>query len=209
MTGLSPTQLDERRGRLGDVLVPSLLFVAGLAVVFVALGATASALGALLSPYKVLLSRVAGAFIIVMGFLMLGVVKVPWLYGEARIDPARARAFGRGAAFVLGMAFAFGWTPCVGPVLASILAIAGEAGSVGRGAGLLFAYALGLGVPFVAVGVFFGRLKGAVRWLSRHSLAVNRVAGVLLMILGVLILTGRLAAFAAFFVRYLPGSGIG
>ncbi len=206
MTGLSPARLDESRGRIGEVLLPSLLFVLGLAIVFVALGATASALGALLAPYRGAFARVAGAFILVMGFLMLGVVKVPWLYGEARVDPARARSFGRGAALVLGMAFGFGWTPCVGPVLASILALAGETASVARGASLLLAYALGLGVPFVIVGLFFGRLKGAVRWLSRHTMAVNRVAGVLLMLLGLLILTGRLAAVAAFFLRWLPVS---
>jgi cytochrome c-type biogenesis protein len=206
MTGLSPARLDEGRGRIGEVLVPSLLFVLGLAIVFVALGATASALGALLAPYRGVFARVAGAFILIMGFLMLGVVKVPWLYGEARVDPARARSFGRGAALVLGMAFGFGWTPCVGPVLASILALAGGTASVARGASLLLAYALGLGVPFVIVGLFFGRLKGAVRWLSRHTMAVNRVAGVLLMLLGLLILTGRLAAVAAFFLRWLPVS---
>jgi cytochrome c-type biogenesis protein len=204
MTGMAPGELGDLRGRFADVLVPSLLFVLGLSIVFVALGASASALGAVLLPYRAFLSRAAGAFILVMGFLMLGVVKVPWLYGEARIDPARARSFGRGASLVLGMAFGFGWTPCVGPVLASILALAGAAGSVARGAGLLFAYALGLGVPFVLVGLFFGRLKGAVRWMSRHSLVVNRVAGVLLMLLGALILTGKLASIAGVMLRYLP-----
>lgn len=207
MTGLSPAQLDERRGRLSDVLVPSLLFVLGLTIVFVTLGATASALGAVLSAYKGLLARAGGVFILAMGFLMLGVIKVPWLYGEARIDPVRARSFGRGAALVLGMAFGFGWTPCVGPVLASILALASESASVSRGAALLLAYALGMGVPFVAVGLFFGRLKGAVRWMSRHALGVNRAAGALLMVLGALILTGRIAAVAALFVRFLPAVG--
>jgi cytochrome c-type biogenesis protein len=204
MTGVAPAELEGRRPSVADVLVPSLLFVLGLAIVFVALGATASALGALLAPYRAPLSRLAGAFILVMGFLLLGVVRVPWLYGEARFDPARARSFGRGAALVLGMAFGFGWTPCVGPVLASILALAGSGGSVARGAALLLAYALGLGVPFVLVGLFFARLKGAVRWLSRHALTVNRVAGVLLMVLGALILTGRLAALAALVSRFLP-----
>lgn len=204
MTGMAPAEIGDRRGRLADVLVPGVLFVLGLSIVFVALGASASALGALLAPYKGVMARVAGLFIMVMGFLMLGIVKVPWLYGEARVDPARARSFGRGAALVLGMAFAFGWTPCVGPVLASILALAGSTGSVGRGAALLFAYALGLGVPFILVGVFFGRLKGAVRWMSGHAVMVNRVAGAFLLVLGALILTGRLAAVAAVFLKYVP-----
>lgn len=204
MTGFAPSQLGGGRARLSDVLAPSLLFVLGLAIVFVALGATASALGALLLPYRAVLARAAGAFIILMGFLLLGIVKVPWLYGEARFDPARARSFGRGAALVLGMAFGFGWTPCVGPILASILAIAGSTASVARGSALLLAYALGLGVPFVLVGVFFGRLSGAVRWMSRHSVAVNRVSGVLLMLVGLLILTNRLATVAAPLLRWLP-----
>jgi cytochrome c-type biogenesis protein len=203
MTGVAPAELEGKRARVADVLVPSLLFVLGLAIVFVALGATASALGALLAPYRDLLSRIAGLFVLVMGFLLLGVVRVPWLYAERRVDPARARSFGSAAALVLGMAFGFGWTPCVGPVLASILAVAGQAGSVALGAGLLFAYALGLGVPFVLVGLFFGRLKGAVRWLARHSLTLNRVAGALLMVLGLLMLTGRLAAVSAFFVAHV------
>ncbi len=204
MTGFTPAELGQGRSRLADVLLPSLSFVVGLAVVFVALGASASALGTLLAPYRGLLARVAGAFIIVMGFLLLGVVKVPWLYGEARFDPARARSFGQGAALVLGMAFAFGWTPCVGPILASILALAGSSASVATGALLLFAYALGLGVPFVVVGLFFGRLKGAVGWMSGHAVSVNRIAGVLLMIVGGLILTGRLVAIGAWFLRILP-----
>lgn len=204
MTGFTPAELGEGRPRLADVLVPSILFVAGLAIVFVALGATASMLGALLTPYRAVLSRVAGAFILVMGFLLLGVVNVPWLSGEVRLDPARARSFGRGTALVLGMAFGFGWTPCVGPLLASILALAGSSGSVAAGSLLLLAYSLGLGVPFVLVGVFFGRLKGAIRWLSAHSVAVDRAAGVLLMSVGILILTGRLAVVGAWFLRVLP-----
>jgi cytochrome c-type biogenesis protein len=204
MTGLSAAELGGRERRIGAVLVPSLLFVLGLAIVFVALGASASMLGALLAPYKGVFGRVAGVFVALMGFLLLGVVKVPWLYGERRIDPSTARSFGGAAALVLGMAFGFGWTPCVGPILASILALAGSSGSVGQGAALLFAYALGLGVPFVAVGLFFGRLGGAVRWLSRHSVTVNRVAGALLIVIGLLMATDRLAVLTGWLYRLLP-----
>lgn len=188
----------------GRVLLPSLLFVAGFSLVFVALGASASLLGSFLVRYQGVLEKVAGALVLVMGFLMLGLVRVPFLYGEARFDMERSRSFGRAAALVMGMAFAFGWTPCVGPILASILTLAGSSGDVGRGALLLLVYSAGLGVPFVLTGLLYGRLRGTLRWLSAHSLVVNRVAGVLLMTVGVLMLTGSLARVSAFILRAFP-----
>ncbi|MDZ4063184.1 MAG: cytochrome c biogenesis protein CcdA, partial [Coriobacteriia bacterium] len=176
ITGLSASELAEDKAPLRVVLAPSLLFVAGFSLVFVALGASASLLGAFLLAYRLLLVRIAGGALLILGFFMLGVIKVPWLYGEARFEMGRARAFGRGAALVMGMAFAFGWTPCVGPILGSILAVAGSSGSVGDGVLLLSAYSLGLGVPFVLVALLFGKLGGTLRWLSRRSLTINRVA---------------------------------
>src|SRR5450759_4966386 len=121
MTGLSIGEISGDRRRLMSVLVPALLFVLGFSLVFVALGATASVLGTLLRTYRDVLSKVAGVVIFAFGFLLLGVVKVPWLYREARLDMAGARRFGPAAALVMGIAFAFGWTPCVGPILGSIL----------------------------------------------------------------------------------------
>ena len=111
---------------------------------------------------------------------MLGVIKVPWLYAEARVDMSASRKFGRAAALVMGMSFAAGWTPCVGPILAAILGLAGTSGDVARGALLLLAYSLGLGMPFLAVALLFDRSKPLLRWLNRHSLVINRVAGVML-----------------------------
>lgn len=204
LTGIAPGDLGSSRGDRWAVLGPSLLFVAGFSAVFVAMGASASALGALVGRYRDVLQYVAGALILAMGVLMLGIFKTPWLYGEKRFEMSRARGFGRWASLVMGMAFAFGWTPCVGPMLASILAIAGSVGEVGRGAALLFAYSAGLGVPFLLVGMAFGRLKGTMRWLNRHALALNRVAGALLVLLGALILTGRLGPVASYLTRYLP-----
>jgi len=116
----------------------------------------------------------------------------------------KSRAFGRGAALVMGMAFAAGWTPCVGPILASILALASSSGSVGQGVLLLLAYSMGLGVPFVLVAVLFSRVGGLMRWLNRHALIINRVAGVLLIIVGILIMTGRLGVLAAWLTSELP-----
>jgi cytochrome c-type biogenesis protein len=204
ITGYTTTELAENDRSTTAVLIPSALFVLGFSLVFVAFGASASVLGGYLFEYRDVLTYVAGAVVFVFGFFMLGIIKVPWLYGEARAEMSKARRFGRGAALVMGMAFAFGWTPCVGPILGSILAVASTIGSVWQGVFLLTAYSLGLGVPFILTALLFGRLTTTLKWLNRNSLTINRVAGVLLMIVGVLIFTGQLGVLAAWFVEVLP-----
>jgi cytochrome c-type biogenesis protein len=206
VTGFTPTQLSEEKPSLARVLLPSLLFVAGFTFVFVVLGASASLLGSLLAPYKSVLARASAILIILMGILMLGVIRMPGLYGEKRFDMASARSLGSAAPPVMGMAFAFGWTPCVGPILASILAIAGTSSDVGKGTLLLLVYSAGLAVPFLLVGVFFGKARGTMRFLAKHSLALNRAAGTLLIAMGMLMATGRLAAVSGLLLRYLPNS---
>lgn len=191
-------------GRGASSLVTAALFVLGFTVVFVALGSTASLAGALLSPYRALLGRLAGALIVMFGVIMLGVVRAPWLYGEARIDPARARALGRFAAPAVGAAFAFGWTPCVGPVLGSILVLAGSSAGVARGAELLLAYSVGLGVPFLLVALLLDRLCGVLHWLERHALAVQRVAGVLLIAFGLAMTFGELPLVVGWIGHLVP-----
>ncbi|MBE0416633.1 MAG: cytochrome c biogenesis protein CcdA [Coriobacteriia bacterium] len=203
MTGIAVSDLGS--GRSARVLLgPALLFVAGFSVVFTTLGASASFLGSFLVDYRVVLERVAGLLVIGFGIVMLGVIKVPWLYGEARVDMGKARGFGRGAAFVMGAAFAFGWTPCVGPVLGAILALAGTTASVGQGAVLLLVYSLGLGVPFIATALLFGTIGPLLARINRHALVINRVAGVLLIAVGALILTGRLSALVGALSTVLP-----
>jgi cytochrome c-type biogenesis protein len=183
--------------------------VLGFTIVFVALGASASALGAFVRMYRDAFTIASGILIFVLGFFMLGIVPVPWLYGEARFDPAKARHFGAAAALVVGMAFGFGWTPCVGPILASILVVAASQSDVARGAALLGVYSLGLGVPFIAVGLLFGRLKGALTWLNRHTRAINVVAGVVLMLMGAVIALGWLPAVAGWIVTVFPWLNVG
>ncbi|HET6498658.1 MAG TPA: cytochrome c biogenesis protein CcdA [Coriobacteriia bacterium] len=201
ITGVTVGDLGGDRRPERAVLVPSLLFVAGFGSVFTALGASASVAGAFLAEYRDILRIASGLLVIAFGILLLGIIKVPWLYGEARPDMSRARSFGRGGAFVMGAAFAFGWTPCVGPVLGSILALAAGTGSLGHGAALLAAYSAGLGVPFVVTALLFGSIGPLLARLSRHAAAVNRAAGLVLVAIGVLVVTGWLSALTIALTR--------
>jgi cytochrome c-type biogenesis protein len=207
ITGLSGREAPDGPATTRRVLVPALLFVIGFSTVFVALGASASALGSFLSANRLLFERIAGIAVITLGVLMLGIIRVPWLYGEARFDLARARRFGPAAALVMGMAFAFGWSPCVGPILGSVLMLAMDSGQASRGALLLGAYSAGLAIPFLAVALALGRAKPLLSWLSRRTLVLNRVAGGVLISLGLLILTGWLAPLVGFLSRFIPKIG--
>jgi cytochrome c-type biogenesis protein len=129
------------------------------------------------------------------------------LYGEARFDMNKVRRFGPVAALVMGAAFAFGWSPCVGPILGSILMLAMDTADAGRGALLLGVYSAGLGVPFLAVALALGRITPLLAWLNRRALVINRVAGGVLIVLGLLILTGRLAALVGFLSGIVPKVG--
>jgi cytochrome c-type biogenesis protein len=169
------------------------IFVLGFTAVFVPLGATATLLGSLLRDNQVLLARLGGVVIIVMGLIFMGVLKVPWLYREARLHPTPKA--GASGSFLLGAAFAFGWSPCIGPTMGVILTMAagrGASGGVGEGAMLLGVYSLGLGVPFIIAGLGVSRLTGALGWLRRHVRTINFASGALLVALGVLFVTGDL-----------------
>lgn len=176
-------------GSRGVVLRSSLLFVAGFSFVFTALGVTASALGATLLRQLPMLTRAGGVLIIITGLAALGVLRLPWLNRERRVDLARIRPGPLGA-FPLGMAFAFGWTPCVGPVLATILAMAASSGSVVSGGMLLLLYSLGLGVPFLLIAMGYERLSGSVAWFRCHGRTVERAGGVLMVAVGIAFITG-------------------
>lgn len=182
-------------GRLGDrdarsvTLRAALLFVAGFTAVFTLLGIGASFVGAaLLRDPRVI--RAFGGVIIAMGVATLGVVRIPLLYRESRMDLARVPR-GPAWAFPLGMAFAAGWVPCIGPILATILATAAVTGAAAWGAILLVFYSLGLGVPFVALALGFRRMQGSVAWLRRNGRKVEVAGGILLITVGLLFVTDR------------------
>lgn len=207
MTGVATGAGEGERRRAPRVLMQALLFVLGFTLVFVGLGASASALGGILARGSEVLDVIAGVLFVVFGVLMLGVIKVPWLYAEARFDMARTRRFGGLAALVMGMAFAFGWSPCVGPILGSILMMAADTAEAGKGAALLAIYSLGLGVPFVATALLLDRLAQPLSWLKRHALVINRVAAVVLIVVGVLIALGQMGVLAGFLSRVIPQIG--
>jgi cytochrome c-type biogenesis protein len=168
----------------------ALLFVMGFAAIFTAMGAGASVIGPIIVRNRIVLDRVAGLLVVVMGLLTIGIVRVPFLLREARIDLRRVRPGPLGAV-PLGMAFAIGWTPCVGPVLASILAAAATTRTAWAGAGLLFVYALGLGIPFLLLAWGHARASTAFSWLRRHGRTIEVLGGTVLIAMGVLMLTGQ------------------
>ena len=191
ISGVSARDLAEPGpGQTRRVLGSTLLFVAGFSLVFVLLGASASLLGGLLDEYRRPLGRLAGGVMVLMGLVVIGLVRAPVFYRDWRFHPL-GRSFGGPGAVLLGMAFAFGWTPCVGPILASILFYAGAAETVERGALLLLVYSLGLGVPFVLARLAFGRMLGLFGWVRRHYGAINLGSGGLLIAVGLLFVTER------------------
>ncbi|WP_209692225.1 cytochrome c biogenesis CcdA family protein [Kribbella aluminosa] len=179
-----------RSGTVGRTVAGASLFVLGFSTVFVALGLTASGLGLLLARQARLLEIVGGAFIVVMGLVTAGVLRVPILQRQLRYDLSRI-GNGPRAAFPLGAAFAFGWTPCVGPVLAAVLATAASTATLTQGAVLLAAYSLGLGLPFLGLAVAVARGGGRLEWLRRHSRKIEVAGGLLLAVMGVAVMTGQ------------------
>ncbi len=188
------------------VLIGSIIFVLGFSTVFVSLGAAASVIGALLREHLNTLAIIAGVIIIIMGLHFLGVFKVTALYKEARFQSSNSSASYFGA-YLMGLAFAFGWTPCIGPVLASILAVAAVQESATQGASLLAAYSLGLGLPFIAAAF---AVKPFLNWMQkfrRHIGMVEKAMGGLLVVTGVLFITGSFTTFSYWLLEMFPALG--
>jgi cytochrome c-type biogenesis protein len=180
-----------------------IFFVLGFSTVFVMLGASATALGLLFLSYRYEANIVAGAVVIVFGLLMVGMVRWPWLQQDFRfhLDLAGGRPV---AAYVLGLAFAFGWTPCIGPVLGAILTTSAVAATVSQGIVLLGVYSLGLGIPFLAAAVFTDRLFARLRKLGRLGRSLQIGAGGVVVGMGVAMLAGQLTAFSYWLLETFP-----
>jgi len=207
ISGTTIEQITDKAG-VGDhlwrrVVLASLCFVLGFTTVFVALGAGASVLGQWVQVHKGELSIVAGVIIIAFGLHFLGLLRVPLLYRQARFQ-ARVEGASLAGAFVMGLAFAFGWTPCIGPVLATVLTLAANEGSLGAGVRLLFVYSLGLGVPFILAAAAIGPFIAFLQRFRKHLRHVEMVMGLLLVATGVLMLTGSLNWFGQWLIENVP-----
>ena len=180
--------------------VHAALFILGFSLLFIALGASATALGTVVRRALPLIQQIGGAVIVLFGLYMIGLIRMPLLMQEWRVQLS-AKPAGWAGSVIAGIAFGAGWTPCIGPVLATILLYAGMSATVLHGAALLAAYALGLGLPFFVAAVAFNWFLSRTRWLRRWLLPIERVAGAAMVVAGALLFTGRFAAMARLFAR--------
>jgi len=176
----------------------SVFFVIGFSAVFISLGASATTIGRLITEYKRPLSIIAGIVIIVLGLHMTSIIKIPVLYSEKRLQVSSKplNVFG---AFIVGLAFAFGWTPCIGPILAGILAVAAAQETLGRGMALLSFYSLGLGIPFILTAFSISLFFSFFNKIKRSINIIELIAGGLLIVIGLLMITGWLTTIASWF----------
>lgn len=202
ISGMNIEELRSRSSSARSVKRSGLLsvsFVAGFSVIFIALGASATLIGRLLSEYMWLLTRIAGLVIILLGLYLTGIIRIGWLNYSRKINVSSVRT-GYAGAFVVGLAFGFGWTPCVGPILAAILALAATQETLLRGTMLLAVYSLGLGLPFIITGFAIGAF---MRFFERYKKAIRVIevcAGILLVVIGILIFFGDLQVI----LNYMP-----
>lgn len=191
------------RSRRYRLLAIAISFVLGFTTVFVALGATVSIVGKTIAQYFDILSMIAGLIILVMGLHFVGLIRIGLLYRQLRLNVDKKPA-GLLGAYIVGLAFAFGWTPCVGPILAAILLIAGSEGSAMRGAILLSVYSLGIGIPFILAALFLGRFTHLLTRFKTHLPKVEKFAGILLIATGLLFMTGKMSVIANWLIEMFP-----
>jgi len=203
MAGISTSEMTDNKGPNRAVVMAALFFVLGLSTVFILLGFAASAIGRAFLTYQTYFNYVAGAVIILFGCHFLGLIRIPFLFREARIDAGEQGGSPLGA-YILGLAFAFGWTPCIGPVLGAILSMAAQDASFTRGVLLMAFYAAGLGIPFLVAALFIGRFMGVMTRLKRHMALIEKVMGALLIFVGILLLTGGFADISFWLIETFP-----
>ncbi len=202
MSGISLSELSSSE-RPKSALLPAIFFVMGLSTIFLLLGFTASAFGRMFLTYQDTFNTVAGILVMIFGAHFVGVFRIPILDREARMEVGDqgGSAFG---AYILGLAFAFGWTPCIGPQLGAILSLAANEASLVKGSVLLGAYAIGLGVPFLVFAHFLPRLGGFLNWMKRNMERIERLMGLLLWTIGLMMLTGGFADMSYWLLENFP-----
>ena len=205
MSGVTISDLNSGKAR-GSAIGPAIFFVMGLSTVFLILGFAASTIGALFLTNQQVFNTAAAIIVMIFGAHFIGIYRIGFLDQEKRLDAGDrgGSAFG---AYILGLAFAFGWTPCIGPQLGAILSLAASEGSVQRGTLLLAVYALGLGIPFILVAAFLSRLSGVLGWMKRHMEQIEKVMGLLLWTIGLLMLTGGFASMSFWLLEKFPALG--
>ena len=203
MGGVSVSELEEESQARRRVFVSAVFFVMGLSTVFLLLGFAFSAMGRMFLQVQDWFLIIAGGMVMILGAHFVGVFRIGFLDREMRVDAGDkgGSAFG---AYLLGLAFAFGWTPCLGPILGAILSLAASEADVARGTVLLAVYALGLGIPFLLVAAFFPRLKGVMAWMKRHMDRIEKISGLLLWTVGLMMMTGQLATFSYWLLERFP-----
>ncbi|MCV3271983.1 cytochrome c biogenesis CcdA family protein [Roseobacter sinensis] len=203
MSGVSVGDMSGETAARRRAVISALFFVLGLSTVFLLLGFTASAFGAFFLQNQVLFAQLSGLVVIVFGLHFLGLFRIPFLDREARLDAGDQGGSSFGA-YILGLAFAFGWTPCIGPQLGAILSLAASEASVSRGTVLLGVYAAGLGIPFLLAAMFMTRAVGVMNRLKRHMKAIERVMGGLLIFVGLAMVTGAFTTFSYWLLEQFP-----
>ena len=204
MSGISMPDMAGQATARGRVILTASFFVLGLSTVFLFLGFTASLFGAFFLQNQDLFAKIAGVVVIVFGLHFLNVFRIPFLDREARLDAGDRGGSALGA-YILGLAFAFGWTPCIGPQLGAILTLAASEASIARGTALLAVYAAGLGIPFLLVAVFVGRAMGFMNRIKKHMGLIEKAMGLLLVAVGLALVTGAFTAFSFWLLETFPG----
>lgn len=193
---------EEQRASRRAVMLSALVFVLGFSTVFVALGASASLIGSLIRAWSAQLSIIAGIAIILMGLHFLGLTRIGFLMREGRLPIPKP--VGLWGAYVMGLAFAFGWTPCIGPILAAILSVAASEATVTKGAGLLAVYSAGLGIPFLVAAFMVERFSSVLARMKKHLATVERVMGALMILVGIGFLTGAVSNVSIWLLETFP-----